>query len=328
MPSPVAFAATPPGHQGPPPPRLAAPPAVRPIEVRVALSSVAAGTLSEVRLRRLLDIELTDTAQVAATATGPLDEHAAYVWIERPTEARLEIQVRIDARPVVRRGISISGLTADVAARLVAITTSEMIRAEIRRARAPRRAVTPRAPTAEELELAARDHDALSLGAGPHAAWLPASSTLLAGPGLAVGLRRSRVEQVLFARWLASPVGDSTMRWLEAGLAADYRIWIHPALRITLGASAAAASVRLSNVTAVDDLPGEQDTWSARAGAQISVDTRIGGPLWLGMHLEPGAVLRAVPFRNAAGNRDEIAGAWLGLGFSLTAEAVSSGSTR
>ncbi|EYF02297.1 hypothetical protein [Chondromyces apiculatus] len=297
-------------------------PAPPPVEVRVALSAAASGTLSEARLRRLIDIELGDTAQIAAAA-GPLDVSAARVWIDRPTEARLEIQVRLDTRPVVRRGISISGLTADVAARLVAIATSEMVRAEIRRLRLPRRAPAPRRPTPEEVELASRDLDALDLAAGPDAAFLPASAAFLAGPAISLGLRRHRVDQTLFARWLASPLGDGTLRWLEAGLAADYRIWVHPSVRLSFGASAALASVRITGARAVDALPGEKDTWSARAGALAAIDTRIGGPLWLGLHLEPGAVLRAAPYQDAAGASQEIAGAWLGFGLSLTAEALS-----
>ena len=292
--------------------------------MRVALSQAASENLSEVRLRRLIDIELADAAQVSPRATGPLGDHLAFVWIDRPTPSRLEIQVRLDARPVVRRGIVISGVTADVAARLVAIAASEIIQVEIRRMRAPRRPPPPRPPSPEELERAARDRDALDFGAGPEAAWLPAAPALLAGPSLEVGIRRLRVDQLLFARWLGAPLHDGTLRWAEAGVAADYRVWLGPSLRLTLGASAAIASLRLGGASAVDDIADEEDTWSARAGARIGVDGRIGGPVWIGLHLEPGAILRPVPYRDAAGVARSLEGAWLGLGLTLAVEAQPS----
>jgi hypothetical protein len=290
-----------------------------------------------VRLRRLLEIELSETAVVARGAAGPLGDHVAYVWIARPSPTRLEIQVRLDARPVVRRGIAISTLTSDVAARLVAIATSEIIRAELRRMRAPRRAPPPRRPSPEELERAARDRDALSLGAGPYAAVLPAAPTLLVGPGIALGVRRMRVTQALFARWLGGPLGGGTLRWLEAGLEVDYRFWTSPTWRFSLGAAASIASLRLGGAGAVDGVAGEQDTWSARGGAAFGVEMRLGGPLWMGLTLEPGAILRAAPYEGtreptrvegAAGAAGRVEGAWLGLGLGLSVDAISPAQKR
>jgi hypothetical protein len=291
-----------------------------PVEVRFGLSPAAAENLSETRLRRLLDIELPDSARLSPGAAGPLGEQVAYVWIDRPTPARLEIQVRVAARPVVRREIAISGLTSDVATRLVAIAASEIIRAEVRRLRAPRRPPPPRRPSPEEVELASRDLTALSLGAGPYAAVIAGEPSLLAGPGLAVSIRRLRVTEGLFARWLAGPLGDGALRWLEAGAAVDYHLWAGPSWRFSLGAAAAIASLHLSEVSGVDGLAGEEDTWSARAGAALGVEVNVGGPLWLGLTLEPGAVLRPAPYESASGATGSVEGAWIGLGLALSAE--------
>jgi len=299
----------------------------RPVEVRIALSGGAAENLAEPRLRRLLEIELAESAIVAPSAAGPLDEHAAYVWIERPTAARLEIQVRLDARPVVRRSIAISGLTSDVAARLVAIAASELIRAEVQRQRAPRRPPPPRRPSPEELERAARDRDAIALGAGPYAAYLPAASTLLAGPSLGVGLRHLRVTEALFARWLGAPLDNGSLRWLEAGISVDYRLWASPTWRFSLGASAALASLRVRGLSATDGAatdgaPHQAHTWSARGGAALGVEARVGGPVWLGLQLEPGAILRPAPYPSSAGASGAVEGAWLGLALTLSVEGV------
>ncbi|MGK3968533.1 hypothetical protein WMF38_30670 [Sorangium sp. So ce118] len=297
-----------------------------PIEVRVALSRGAAEEVSSVRLRRLLEIELPDDAALAAEPVGPLDDRVATVWIDRPTAARLEIQVRLDGRAIVRRQIAVSGLTSDVAARLVAIAASEMILAEMRRARAPRRPPSPRRPTPDEIELASRDLDALSVSAGPYAAVVSGGPRVLGGAGLSLGLRRLRLTESLFARLLATPSGGETLRWLEGGLSGDYRFWLAASWRLSVGASASIASVRLPAAASVDGIPGARDTWSARAGVGLGVETRLGGPLWLGLTLDPGVVLRPAPYEDARGAAGAVEGAWLGVGLSLAAERHSSAS--
>ncbi|WP_437634531.1 hypothetical protein [Sorangium sp. So ce854] len=316
----VAAGGRAPAPSAPPPP--AAP---GPIEVRVALSRGAAEEVSTVRLRRLLDIELPDGAALAAEPVGPLGDRVATVWVDRPTAARLEIQVRLDGRPVVRRHIAVSGLTSDVAARLIAIAASEMIVAEMRRARAPRRPPPPRRPTADEIELASRDLDALSVSAGPYAAVVSGGPRALGGAGIALGVRRLRFTESLFARLLAAPSGDEgAVRWLEAGLSGDYRFWLSASWRLSIGAAASIASVRLPAASSVDGIPGERDTWSARAGLGLGVETRLGGPVWLGLTLDPGVVLRPASYRDAAGAANAVEGAWLGLGLSLATERRSS----
>lgn len=321
-----------PGQAAPAPPARATSPAATadrkpagaapaaPIEVRFAISSAAAENLSEAWLRRLLDIELPDSAQLAPSAAGPLGAQIAYVWIDRPTPARLEIQVRLDARPVVRRQIAISGLTSDVATRLVAIAASEIVRAEIRRQRAPRRPPAPRRPSPEEIELASRDLPAVSVGVGPYAAVLSAEPSVIAGPGITASIRRLGVTEALFARWLAGPLRGDALRWLEVGATIDYRLWAGPSWRFSLGAAASIASLHLPGATAVDGL-AERDTWSARAGGALGVEARVGGPLWLGLTLEPGAVLRPAPYTDAAGAAGAIEGAWLGLGLAFSIES-------
>ncbi|KYG08660.1 hypothetical protein BE21_22425, partial [Sorangium cellulosum] len=300
------------------------PAAAAPIEVRVALSRGAAEEVSSVRVRRLLEIELPDGAALAAEPVGPLGDRVANVWVDRPTAARLEIQVRLDGRAVVRRQIAVSGLTSDVAARLVAIAASEMILAEMRRARAPRRPPPPRRPTPDEVELASRDLDALSVSAGPYAAVVSGGPHVLGGAGLTLGLRRLRLTESLFARLLATPSGGETLRWLEGGFSGDYRFWLAASWRLSIGAAASVASVRLPAAASVDGIAGERDTWSARAGLGLGVETRLGGPVWLGLTLDPGVVLRPAPYEAEGGAAGAVEGVWLGVGLSLATERRSS----
>ncbi|WP_437762838.1 hypothetical protein WME77_32885 [Sorangium sp. So ce764] len=302
-------------------PRL--PAAAAPVEVRVALSRGAAEEVSSDRVRRLLEIELPDGAALAAEPVGPLGDRVVAVWVDRPTAARLEIQVRLDGRAVVRRQIAVSGLTSDVAARLVAIAASEMIRAEMRRARAPRRPPSPRRPTQDEVELASRDLDTLSVSAGPYAAVVSGGPRVLGGAGLALGLRRLRLTESLFARLLAAPSGGEPLRWIEAGFSGDYRFWLSASWRLSIGATASVASLRLPAAVSVDGIAGERDTWSARAGLGLGVETRLGGPVWLGLTLDPGIVLRPAPYEGARGEAGAVEGAWLGVGLSLATERRS-----
>jgi hypothetical protein len=314
---------------------VARPPAVaaaRPVEVRFALSRAAADHLSEVRVRRLLEIELPEGAALASEPIGPLGDHVAQVWIDRPTQAHLEIQVRLDGRAIVRRQIAVSRLTSDVAARLVAIGTSEMIRAEMRRARAPRRPPPPRRPSPDQIELASRDLDALTLSAGPYATVITGGSGALAGTGISLGLRRLRATQSLFARWLAGPSEGGGLRWIEAGIAADYRVWLGASWRLSLGGAASVASLRLPLEAWPGGASGAHHAWSARAGAGLGIEAKLGGPLWLGLTLEPGAILRPARYHVGAGaasaaSADDglgaahaVEGAWLGLGLALSSE--------
>jgi hypothetical protein len=140
-----------------------------------------------------------------------------------------------------------------------------------------------------------------------------------------VSIRRLRVTESLFARWLGGPLGGGALRWLEAGAAVDYRLWASPSWRFSLGAAASVASLQISGVAAVDGLAGAGDTWSARAGGALGVEARVGGPLWLGLTVEPGAVLRPAPYRDAAGASGAVEGAWIGVGLALSVERREAG---
>jgi hypothetical protein len=287
--------------------------------VRLALSAAAAKTLSEPRVRRLLELELGDTAVLAPASTGPLGDHVAYIWVDQSDPSQVSIEVRVGDRPVDRRDIAVAGLKGDVAARLVTIAGSEMVRAQMQPAPA-KRAPPPRKPTPEEAEVAVRTQPALQLSAAAAAAFLPPSGGALAGPSLGIAFRDFGVGETLFARWLTGAAEGSSARWLEAGLAVDYRLWLSPRWRLTLGGLFAASSLHIPDALSVDGAAGQRDTWSARAGALVGVETRVVAPLWLGLLAEPGAILRPAPFEDAAGAQRSVSGAWLGLDLALTVD--------
>ncbi len=289
-------------------------PALRVVEVRIALSSDALTKLSEPRLRRLLEIELEGSAVLAPGAVGPLGDHVAYLWVDRPTERQIAIEVRVGERAVARRDIAAEGLTGDVAARLVAIAASEMVRDQMEPLRAvPRRPPPPRRPTAEEIELASRSQPAVQLFAGADLAFLPQDAGILAGPSLGLGFRYYGISETLFARWLTGPSPSGALRWLEFGVSADYRLWLSPSFRLAFGGEAALASAHLGDARIAGGLPGERDTWSARAGGRIGAEFHLGGPLWLTLTATPGAILRPVYYESPAG-KGTLEGLWIGAG--------------
>jgi hypothetical protein len=300
------------------------PAAPRIVEVRLGISPAAAEGLAETRMRRLIELELGEKAVLAPGTSGPLGEHVAYVWIDLPNASTVAIEVRVGDRQVVRRELGIIGLSWDVAARIVAITTSEMVQAQMRPVRVQRRAPVPKGPTPEELEIASRSRDALVFHAAAEGAALPSSSAVLVGPSLELGLRRFGASERLFGAWLLGPAEPGAMRWLEVGLGVDYRVWLSRSWRVALGARAAFAFVHLDGPRSVDGVAGSESALSGRAAGALGVEARLHGPMWLGLSFEPGAVLRPVRYVDEAGGEGAIKGLWLGASLSLSIEWIAS----
>jgi hypothetical protein len=296
----------------------------RRIEVRLSMSRKAADTLSEARIRRLFELELDDVGTLAPGTGGPLGDLVAHVWLDVLSPPQVLIEVRFAERSVTRRFIAIEGLSADVSARLVAIAANELVRAQARPIR-PRKEPKPRAPTANELELASRRAPAIVWSVGPNFAVLPPASGFLWGPSVSLGFRTMGASQHLFARWLMGTTAVDSTRWLEVGVAADYRVWLGKSVRLAFGADAAFAFLRLGDVRGTDGIMGMRDTWSGRAGGVFGIDVRAFRLGWVGLHVDPGFVLRPVPFDDAAGKRGTIEGFWLGFGATLQIEHLLPG---
>jgi hypothetical protein len=303
---------------GPPAPAAPAPVAPpRIVEVRMAIAPAAAQHLSEPRLRQLLEIELGDSAVLAPGMSGPLGDHVAYVWIDEPTPAQVLIEVRIGERAVARREISVAGFPGDVAVRFVVVATAEMVRSQMQPVR---RRPHPRRPTAEEIEIASREWSAVVFQAGAGSAFLPGASGGLAGTSLSVAFRNFGVTPSLFGRWYLGRAEGGPLRWLEAGVSADYRLWASPWLRFAAGGLATVAAVHLAEARAVDGVADQVDSWSARAGGLVAAEFRLGGGFWLGLGLEPGAILRPVPYRGTTPAETFLRGAFLAANLTLTYE--------
>jgi hypothetical protein len=270
-------------------------------------------------VRRLLELELDDTGSLAPSSGGPLGDQVAHVWIDLPSPSQVLIEARLAERPVSRRFITTSGLNADVAARLAAIAASELVRTQARPLR-PRRPPAPRVPSPEELDRAARRTPAIVWSAAPGVAFLPSSSGTLWGAGASLGFRALGASERAFARWLAGPTDAGPLRWLEVGIALDYRFPVHRSARLVFGADASLAFLRLADVRSAGGVMGARDALSGRAGGLLGIEVRAFGPAWASLQLSPGALLRSTAFEDASGRRGAIEGFWLGVDLGLHIE--------
>lgn len=290
------------------------------------MSRAAAEALGEMRVRRLFEIELDDTGSLAPGAGGPLGDHVAHVFIDLPSPSQVIIEARLAERAVTRRYITIGGLNADVAARLVAITANELVREQARPSR-PRKPPAPRVPTASEIERKTRAAPAIVWSVAPSFAFVPKVDGTLFGAAASLGFRGAGASERAFARWLSGPTYGGSTRVFEVGLAVDYRVWLGPSVRLALGADAALAAVRLSTARAVDGIAGDRDTWTGRAGGLLGIDVRAFRPAWIGLHLSPGAILRPARFEDASATRRAFEGFFLGVDLSLQIEHPLLGSS-
>ncbi len=286
-------------------------PPQRLVEVRLALSSTAVKLLSEPRLRRLLEIELGDAAVLAPAPTGPLGDHVAYVWVDLLGPATLAIEVRVGARSVERREIADAELTGDIAARVTAIAAAEMVRDQMKPVRAPKKQPAPKPPSAEEIEAASRQVDAVSVDARATAAFVPSAGATMFGPSVELGFRRYGIGAHAVASFLTGPTDFGSARWFEAGLGGGYRQWVTPSLRFAGELFATAAAVRVAGAHVVGESESRFDTWSARAGGTLAIEWRASEPVWLTLGVSPSVVLR--PFDVTTGGvRTPFEGFFLG----------------
>jgi hypothetical protein len=285
------------------------------IELRASFSATASGFFQEPRLRRLLAIELQSVATVSSTSSGPLGDQVAWAWIDLPEESTASIEARVAGSAVLRRTISIEGLGPDAAARHVAIAVAEMIRSLAHPSRS-RKPVAGKSPCCEQLETASRSMPRLIWNGGASAAVITGEPMLLAGASIGLGLRYHHTGARLLARWLGGSPGFGTVSWLEAGLGVDQRFTLHRSWRMWLGAQAAAASLQIGGVQSVDGQSGQHAAWSARAGASVGAETRLGESTWLGLAVEPGAILHPVAFEDPSSS-GKLGGGWIGFDLSL-----------
>ena len=279
--------------------------------VRVALSKSAATFLTEGRVRRLIDLELPRSTRLAGEATGPLDENAVRVFIDLPEPDTITIQVQAPQRKLEVRSVNVAGLAWDVAARVTAIAASESVRVQIAPLR--KRPTRSHEPTATELDAALRRTPSVSVGGSIVGASLPALGGGLVGSRIRVGFHQPMLSEELSLMAMGGDGNQGRMRWLEVDLGAHHRLWLAPYLRMSLGGLAGLVNLHLEEPprTTGERKVGPLTSFTLRAAATVGLEARLAPELWLGLDLEPGAILLDAP----TGAQGAWIGAALGLSF-------------
>jgi len=252
--------------------------------VRLALSAAAERRLGAVRLRRLLSIELGRRATLEREATGPLGDELVLMWVDM-SEDRVNLQVRRTGRNLARHELDITGLRADLAAHVIAIEASEMIRVQLG-ASPPDPCVSCALASAK----APRPLDALSFGASAALRTFQGGRTdWLAGPRLELSHDGSKFRHGVRVEWLGGEGDDGRARWLAVGVGAAARLPLPERFSVavaTLGADLAIASL-------ASGTPSPSEAWITVASARLGLDVRVARRTWLGLRLEPGLAVAA-----------------------------------
>lgn len=246
--------------------------------IRVALSKRASETLSEVRVRRLVELQLGGDVSVAPEPYGPLDEVSVRVFIDLPSPSVAEIQAQAPKRRLAIRRVDVAGLPWDAATRFVAIAASESIRLQLRPL--PKR--KPRPPTEAEIAERLEKTPSLELGGALVGAWLSSENEGFFGSRLRFSFHQRVLSEHLSIQALGS---TSSTAWFEGSLGASHRTFWLPDVRTYVGAGFGVAAV-------FDGRTGEADPW-IRGYADLGVALRLADDAWLAVEVQPGAALDA-----------------------------------
>lgn len=276
--------------------------ALPPSIVRVGLSDQAAAFLTDARVRRLMQLELPESVGLADAAIGPLDENAVRIYIDLPQPSVVTIQVQAPARRLEIRRVDVTGLSWDVAARVTAVAASEAVRSQIAPIR--RRPTKPKEPTDAELAAMLRGTPAVRVVGDLAGAVLPSAGGGLIGSRVGVSFQQPFFFEELSLGALGGGSDRGPVRWLEVGAVAGHRLVFTSRVRSELGVSFALAHADFLGADGEDD-----SGFTLRATAHFTVEFRPAEQLWLGVEIEPGAVLLRDP--------EPLQGAWIGANLSL-----------
>jgi hypothetical protein len=268
--------------------------------------------------RRLVALELSDV-EIPPGRFGKLGTRAPalfYRVLGRPGGAlRVELWERGEFYGA--RSVSGSG-SARLRSRRVALAAVELARRlRQRRTAEERREQARLAAEREEALRRARAGSGFALEASGAGAIVGPGDLWLAGPALGARVSASEALRLdLGAAWLggAAPAAESPhVQWLELRLGPAYTFLPETPLRVGVGLELAAAVVHIGGVREVDAIPGQSATWSARAALALRLEPRLGDRVFATFGPSLGVVLRPMPVADAAGERHELGGVWIGV---------------
>jgi hypothetical protein len=270
------------------------------------------GRVDDALVRRLIRLELGDVS-VPENPRFPGDRSEDVVLYCRvaPEDGALLVEVWERGDAAGARRVSLQG-SSQLVARRVALAAAELARRLARDRNALQRRMEREARAEEqrardEARRAEQRRLALSARAVGVAFF---EGAYLVGPELGMQLNHEyplRIEMGL--RWLGGSVSalSPSAGWsaAEFSLTPAY-VFPKTAWDLVIRAPLTATMLHLNDGVSVDDISGEHDTWTARAGLGVAVQPRVSSHLRLDMGLSAGMVLRPVPLARIQDGEDEL----------------------
>jgi hypothetical protein len=272
-------------------------------------------------VRRLVALELSDV-----DVPDELDGAAPALFYRVLGDNRGFVDLELWERGTLHgsRRVSSADRAGHLFARRVALAAAELARA-LRQQRIARRRVESRRLAREgaerRLRLTQTLEGPLALRAGVFVARGDAITVF--GSNLALGITLSGATRLdLGARSSAAELEHADARWtaLELELGPAHRFRLSSGLDLDLSAMFGASVLHVSGARGVDDIAGQDETWTARAALSLRLEPRLSRWLRASFGLEGGQYLRAVPIETAGGRPERLRSPYAGveLGLVLT----------
>jgi hypothetical protein len=299
-------------------PRIAA---GTPAQVVIEIEAAAEAILDVRVARRLVSLELLD---IDVPPDGQGRTPALFYRVLGRPERQLRVELWERGELYDVRVVSGAQSGGQLLARRVALAAAELARRLRQRRVALKRdrdRELERLRTLAALAQARTREGPLALRA--ELAGVRAEELNLLGSSLTaeVSLRRSfRVDLSARSYGGWDDAARAQLSLFELGVGPAVRWRVAPRLDLDFSALAAVAAVHVGGAVAVDDILGQRDTWTARAGLSARVEPRLSRGIRASLAAEGGLFLRAVPSQFPDGSSARFSGLYVGaaLGLVLT----------
>ncbi|MET0794327.1 MAG: hypothetical protein ABW061_22585 [Polyangiaceae bacterium] len=283
----------------------------------VEIGDSAEALLDARATRRLVALELADIDVPPPVAYKRVAATLFFRVVMVGQDVRVELWERGEYHGA--RVVSGTNAAGQLGARRVALAAAELARRlqRKRQMQAERERAAERVREQLAAEQARRALDGpLALRPSLELASIGRMDATLLGPRLLgqwTFAQRTRIDAGF--SWLAgSAPRAANIEWLELSVAPMRRFSLAETLDLDLGLSVAAAWLRMAKVRAVDAIPDQSETWSARAALVARLEPRLSRQVRFSLGVEAGLVLREIPYQPTNGDAQRLAGPWLSLG--------------
>ncbi|MGC4086905.1 MAG: hypothetical protein QM756_03195 [Polyangiaceae bacterium] len=281
----------------------------------IEIDPAAESMLDARAVRRQVQLEVAD---IRIPEASPGEEPPLFVRVLGRPDRHVEVELWARGELSDRRLVSGAESGQHLLVRRVALAAAELA------GRLRRKRLTALRARQREMDAlhALGERNARRTFDGPFAVRaeylsLATSELWFVGPSLAAELSLFKGFRVdLSSRFLGGleSLRGARFAWYELGVAPALRVRLSPSLDLDMSAFTSAALVHVAGASEVDQIEGQQQTWSARAGVALRLEPRLTRWLRLSVGLEGGSSLRSIPVGFADGSRQRLDGLYWGGG--------------